>query len=127
MPAPHLHSVDLWVSDLAAALGFYRLLGLDLPEPDGAPFSALTHDGLTFMLGTDDAVRAYDTEREARSGTRVLLEIGYDAPGEVDATFAAAVAAGHRGHLKPFDAFWGVRFAVVDDPDGHPIGLSAPR
>jgi uncharacterized glyoxalase superfamily protein PhnB len=36
------------------------------------------------------------------------------------------VAAGHRSHLAPFDAFWGARYAVVLDPDGNRVGISSP-
>jgi catechol 2,3-dioxygenase-like lactoylglutathione lyase family enzyme len=35
-------------------------------------------------------------------------------------------AAGHRAHQPPYDAFWGARYAIVDDPDGHPVGLMSP-
>jgi uncharacterized glyoxalase superfamily protein PhnB len=46
-------------------------------------------------------------------------------PGAVDATFAELVAAGHEGHLEPWDAFWGQRYAVVHDPDGNAVDLFA--
>lgn len=72
-------------------------------------------------------MRAYNPRRTAGTGpSRVTLEIGYDSPAEVDSTYERAVAAGHRGQLAPLDAFWGVRFAVVEDPDGTQVGLSAP-
>ena len=33
---------------------------------------------------------------------------------------------GGTGVLKPWDAFWGMRYAVVHDPDGNPVDLFAP-
>ena len=36
------------------------------------------------------------------------------------------LAAGGRGHLAPWDAFWGQRYAVVLDPDGNVVNLFAP-
>ena len=36
------------------------------------------------------------------------------------------VAAGHHGELKPWDAFWGQRYACVQDPDGNGVDLFAP-
>ena len=27
----------------------------------------------------------------------------------------------------PYDAFWGGRFAIVEDPDGNPVGLMSPN
>lgn len=34
--------------------------------------------------------------------------------------------AGHEGHLAPWDAVWGQRYATVHDPDGNAVGLYAP-
>ena len=34
-------------------------------------------------------------------------------------------AAGHHGELAPFDAFWGMRYATVHDPDGTGVDLFA--
>jgi len=36
------------------------------------------------------------------------------------------VAAGHPARLEPYDAFFGARYAIVSDPDGHNIGLMSP-
>jgi uncharacterized glyoxalase superfamily protein PhnB len=44
----------------------------------------------------------------------------------VDATYADLVGAGYEGHLEPWDAFWGQRYAAVNDPDGHTVDLFAP-
>ncbi len=35
-------------------------------------------------------------------------------------------SAGYTGHLAPFDAFWGARYAVIDDPDGNHVGIMSP-
>ena len=35
------------------------------------------------------------------------------------------VGAGYEGHSAPWDASWGQRCAVVHDPDGRPVDLSA--
>ena len=40
--------------------------------------------------------------------------------------FAELVAAGYDGHLEPWDAFWGQRYASVRDPDGNGVDLFAP-
>ena len=45
----------------------------------------------------------------------------------VDEMYAELTSAGYAGHLAPIDAFWGQRFAIVDDPDGNIIGLQSPR
>ena len=44
----------------------------------------------------------------------------------MDARYADLTAAGYRGQQPPWDAFWGARYAVVEDPDGNPVGLMSP-
>ena len=44
----------------------------------------------------------------------------------MDATYETLVAAGASGHLPPWDAPWGMRYAVLHDPDGNPVDLFAP-
>jgi uncharacterized glyoxalase superfamily protein PhnB len=34
--------------------------------------------------------------------------------------------AGYKGLQAPFDAFWGARYAVVEDPNGIAVGLMSP-
>jgi uncharacterized glyoxalase superfamily protein PhnB len=41
--------------------------------------------------------------------------------------FSQFINAGHHGVQWPYDTFWGARFAVVADPDGHQIGLMSPQ
>jgi len=49
-----------------------------------------------------------------------------DDPQEVDAAWAELTGAGYEGHLEPWDVPWGMRYAVVLDPDGTPVDLFAP-
>jgi uncharacterized protein (DUF362 family) len=45
---------------------------------------------------------------------------------EVDRVHARVTAAGHRSHKAPEDAFWGARYAIIEDPDGNPEGIMSP-
>jgi hypothetical protein len=36
------------------------------------------------------------------------------------------VGHGYDGHKLPWDAFWGMRYAVVHDPDGDGVDLFSP-
>jgi len=45
-------------------------------------------------------------------------------PGDLRRT--ELTAAGYRGQQRPYDAFFGARYAVVEDPDGNPVGLMSP-
>ena len=36
------------------------------------------------------------------------------------------IGAGYRGLQEPHDAFWGARYAIIEDPDGIAVGLISP-
>ena len=42
---------------------------------------------------------------------------------EVDRLHAKLVGLGYRSAQPPYDAFWGSRYAIVEDPDGNHIGI----
>lgn len=44
----------------------------------------------------------------------------------VDEVYSDLTEAGYTGHQPPYDAFWGARYAIVDDPDGNGVGIQSP-
>jgi uncharacterized glyoxalase superfamily protein PhnB len=44
----------------------------------------------------------------------------------VDDLYADLTAAGYHGRQRPWDAFWGARYAIDEDPDCNPVGLMSP-
>ncbi|MFC0433124.1 VOC family protein [Kutzneria buriramensis] len=126
---PQLAVVGLVVDDMAKSLAFYRLLGLDIPlDSDSEPHvAAALPGGLQIMWDTVDTVRSFDpTWSPAAGSPRVGLAFRCGSPAEVDRVYREFVDAGHPGHLEPWDAFWGQRYAVVRDPDGNGVDLFCP-
>ena len=121
--------VGIVVADMGRALAFYRLLGLDVPaDTDGEPHVevALT-GGLRLAFDTEATIASFHPAWTPVSGAgRVSLAFALPDPAAVDAAYAEVVAAGHHGELEPFDAFWGMRYACVSDPDGTGVDLFAP-
>ena len=64
-------------------------------------------------------------DEDAAGSGRAVLNFRIPTREAVDELFAKLTAAGHRASQPPFDAFWGSRYAVVCDPDGHPVGLKS--
>lgn len=128
VPAPRIDLVGLVVADMAASLAFYRLLGMELPdEADSQPHvEVVLPGGLRLAWDTVDVVRSFDPGWQPPSGGhRVALAFDCGDADEVDRTYTVLVDAGHDGHLAPWDAFWGQRYAVVHDPDGNAVDLFA--
>lgn len=122
--------IGIVVRDMAASLAFYRALGVPIADgQDDAPHVDATLDGgVAIAWDTVETIRSFDPDYQpASGGHRIALAFVHDSPAEVDAAYAALVAAGHEGHVPPFDAFWGQRYATVLDPDGNAVDLFAPR
>ena len=123
-----LDAFGLVVADLAAALAFYRDLGLDVPaDAGGAPHVEVDlGGGVRLMFDTVDTMRSIDPEWTAPTGgARVSLAFRCADPAGVDALHAQMVERGHHSHKQPWDAFWGQRYAILHDPDGNSIDLYA--
>jgi len=122
--------IELVVADMAATLAFYRRIGLDIPpDADKEPHVDVElAGGLRLAFDTEDTIRSFDPEwSRPAGGHRAALAFACDNPAAVDAAYADLTGAGYEGHLAPWDAFWGMRYAVVHDPDGTPVDLFAPQ
>ena len=122
---PDLSAIGIVTSSMPEAARFYRLLGVDVPDPDGDHLEATLPNGLRLMWDTEELMSKLDPEREQPRGHRIALAFECDSPGEVDATYGKLVDAGFRSKAAPFDAFWGQRYATVLDPDENPVDLFA--
>ena len=123
-----LDVVGIVVADMARSLAFYRQLGFDVPvSQDTEPHvEASLPGGMRIAWDTVETVLSFDPSWTPPSGgSRIGLAFACDDPADVDATYAGMVAAGHDGHLAPWDAFWGMRYAILHDPDGNTVDLFA--
>lgn len=125
---PRLEVIEIVVSDMRASLAFYRLLGLDIPETEEGHVETELPGGLRIAWDTEATITSFDPEWSPPegSGHRMALAFRVDSPAEVDSLYAELLAAGHRGHKEPWDAFWGMRYGQVYDPDGNTVDLFAP-
>jgi hypothetical protein len=57
---------------------------------------------------------------------RIVLGFRQATREAVDKRFDQLTCAGYRALQPPFDAFWGARYAIVEDPDVIAIGLMSP-
>ena len=124
-----LYGVHLFVRDMAASLAFYRRLGLAFPAgAERQPHVAVELEGgFELSFGTLALTRGYDPAfREPRGGSPNSLQLSVERRADVDRIHAELIAAGYSSHLAPHDAFWGARYAVVDDPDGNVVGFQSP-
>jgi catechol 2,3-dioxygenase-like lactoylglutathione lyase family enzyme len=128
--SPRFEAIGLVVTDLERAVTFYRELGLEFPEPvdpEGhGHVEAQLPGGHRFMLDTEATIKSFDPEWEPPSGGhRSAVAFRCDSPAEVDETYGRLLERGGSAYKEPWDAFWGMRYAQVQDPDGNAVDLFA--
>lgn len=121
-------ALGIVVADMAAAVAFYRRLGLEFP--DGAEAEghteALLPGGARLMLDTEETMASFDPGFVPPTGPgRISLAFLCGTPADVDALHEDMLASGHVSLRAPFDAVWGQRYATVLDPDGNSVDLFA--
>jgi catechol 2,3-dioxygenase-like lactoylglutathione lyase family enzyme len=127
MTTPRLDLVGIVVSDMAAAIAFYRRLGLEFPDDtEGYGHVEATVGGTRVALDSEETVRSLDPGWDPGGSGRIGLAFVCDSPADVDRLFGELVDEGVEPHREPWDAFWGQRYAQVRDPDGNGIDLFAP-
>src|SRR6185503_13466613 len=95
---PRLNQLNIVSANPEASLEFYRRLGVEIPE---------------------DAVWRTRTGVHHASAKRTADQAALD-------LYVKLTGAGYATLQAPNDAFWGARYAVVEDPDGIAVGLMSP-
>ena len=123
---PELNAIGIVVSDMAASIRFYRLLGLDLPDtPEEGHVEASMPGGTRLMLDSEEVLRSFRPDWSRQTGNQVSLAFECSSPAEVDDVYARMTGGGFEGEKEPWDAFWGQRYAQLRDPDGVSVDLYA--
>jgi catechol 2,3-dioxygenase-like lactoylglutathione lyase family enzyme len=126
MPSPRFTMVVLNVADLARSAAFYRRLGIVFPDDVDRRRDVVVDlgGGHNLVLATTFAtnVPAYGP---SRGDGRVMLEFFVEGDDAVDAVYAELIDAGYRGRRPPFRTDFGAWMALVDDPDGTTVLITA--
>ena len=120
--------IGLTVRDMATALRFYRLLDLAIPESAEREdhVEVITPNGYRIAWDTAAMIKGIYPDWVEPVGQSMSLAFKCGSPAQVDEAYARVTAAGYKGRKAPWDAFWGQRYAVVEDPDGNGVDLFAP-
>lgn len=112
--------ITLGVADLAAARAFYARLGwVEHGESQpGVAFFQL-HGAALALFGLADLAADQGRAGAVLGNGAVTLAQNFATTAEVDAAFAAALAAGGTALKAPETVFWGGYSGYWADPDGH--------
>jgi len=126
---PQLDFFGIVVSDMGRPVALYRRLRLDFPEgaENEQHVQAPLPGGMRYALDTEDVIRAFDPDwQRPTDGHAAGGAFRCDSPQEVDRVYGELLEAGATPHKEPWDAFWGQRYAQLEDPDGTVVDLYAP-
>ena len=123
---PELNAIGIVASDMARSISFYQSLGFDVPDTPGeGHVETSLPNGIRLMLDSEETILSFRPEWTRETGNQVALALECASPAEVDEIYSRVTAAGFHGEKEPWDAFWGQRYAQLQDPDGVPVDLYA--
>ena len=118
-----LGMIVLYARDLQKSIEFYRLLGLDVPDPHPErPVSIYKMDnGITMIITVDDIALRFDSAwTRPDRGYQQFMEFFVDDNAAVDAVWDKLTSAGYRGRTPPAHLN-GPYATMVEDPDGNVV------
>ena len=119
-------AIGIVSADIGQSIKFYELLGLSFEAQGGDEhWEAITPSGLRLMLDTEDLVKKLNPNWQNPKGSRIVLCFKQDSAQLVDSVYEKMSKAGFAGVKEQWDAFWGQRYASVNDPDGNQVDLFA--
>ena len=121
-----MNAIGIVYRDINAAIKFYQALGLEFQSVGGPDhYECQLSHGLKLMLDSEDLAKKLFPEWTAVRNQNVSLCFEQDKASDVDDMFTRLVALGGQEVKKPWNAFWGQRYATVFDPQGNQIDLYA--
>jgi len=131
-----LQQLNIVSSNMQSSLEFYRLLGAEIPDssvwhtPTGIHHASTKSQeiGAVFELDSVPFAQTWNSGWQGRSnlGGRVVLSFQVSSRKAVDMLYKQMIDAGYTGLQAPHDAFWGARYALIEDPDGIAVGVASP-
>jgi len=79
----------------------------------------LVPNGMNLVLHEPEFARLWDPAYSGPMAGSTVVDVNLPSREAVDDAHARVVAAGYRSSVEPWDTFFGARYAIVCDADGH--------
>jgi catechol 2,3-dioxygenase-like lactoylglutathione lyase family enzyme len=122
-----LGQVNLVVSDLERSRRFYSRFGWTFRTMGDQALLAEVPGGLLVALHLPGFAKTWNESYDGGTGGTAVLDVSVPDRESVDRLHATLMDEGGRSRQAPIDAFFGPRYAIVEDPDGNLVGLKSPR
>ena len=122
-----LAQVNLIVTDLERATEFWHLLGWQ-STPRHTNAAVITFpSGMNLVLHEPPFAQHWDPAYAGPTAGSTVIDINLPSRHAVDESHARLCAAGYANSVEPWDTFFGARYAIICDQDGHRVGLKSPQ
>lgn len=112
--------ITLGVSDIPRATKFYSDMGFEPHGSSNKMISFFQMNGLVFgLFGRQDLADEAARGKQGQGFGNMAMAYNTRSKDEVEATLAAAKAAGGTIEQEAHDTFWGGYAGYFADPDGH--------
>ena len=123
---PRFTMLVLLVEDMARSVGFYRRLGVSFPDDvESRPSVVVDLGGGHNLVLSTSFGQNVPNYAPPRGDARTLLEFFVEGDAAVNELYGQLTAAGYRGRRPPFRTDFGAWMALVDDPDGTTVLITA--
>lgn len=122
-----ISAVSVKTKDMKESVEFYKILGFKF---DGNILqeehveNIHTNIDTKLMIDTEDMIKSIVGYEPTVSNCSTFA-ILYDTVAEIDTVYNNLKASKYKVVKEPWDAFWGQRYCIVKDPNGHLIDLYA--
>jgi catechol 2,3-dioxygenase-like lactoylglutathione lyase family enzyme len=134
----YFNQINVVSSDPVASVAFYRRLGVHIPDACVWRTGSGVHhvnamnegeDAPNFDIDSVPFAGIWNSGWKGRTDLAGRVVVGFEVSSRaaVDDVYVDLTGAGYRGLQPPYDAFWGSRYAMVEDPDGIAVGIMSPR
>ena len=135
---PRLDKSNIVSGNVDTSIAFYRRLGVEIAEdgiwrtPTGIHHVGAASDAgdSTMQLDIDSIAfaRLWNSGWQGAANLRGRVVVGFSVRSRTafDTVYSDLTGAGFPGLQAPYDAIWGSRYAVLEDPDGIAVGLMSP-
>ena len=136
IPSPALQEVGMKIdavevtsTHLQKTAEFYELLGFRFPafKADEDHLEPINPQGSARLMIDSQSMVKNLLGADPQPSNHSSFALYYDTPAEVDRVTAEVKKAGFTVVTEPWDAFWGQRYAIVQDPDGYKVDLFSPQ
>lgn len=121
-----LNAVSVSAKDISKSVSFYEILGFKFEKHTSKDqhVEAPQEGGVKLMIDSEEMVESIMNKKPV-PGNHSSFAILYDDPEEVNKVVKDLQDKGFEVIKEPWDAFWGQRYAIVQDPNGYLVDLYA--